>query len=307
MTSVMTVTGPIDSGELGITLMHEHLLLDLVGSPRGFEAGFDDKELAIEEVEAFKRAGGRTIVELSTRGIGRDAVGLRFIAQHTGLNIIACTGFYKEPAYPREVYECTSTELAELMVQDIKVGIDGTDIRAGIIGELGTLRHHVSPAQERVFRAGACTHKQTGLPITTHTHWGGELALAQIAILLDEEVPPHRIIIGHLGDTRDVDYYERIANYGVYVQFDHIGKERYLPDTARAEMIKQLIDRSFCSQLLLSTDLTYKTELHRYGGIGYDYLLTRFTPMLQRCGVSDEQIETLLVHNPRRAFVGEAT
>jgi predicted metal-dependent phosphotriesterase family hydrolase len=199
--SVMTVTGPVPADELGQVSMHEHLILDMELSPRGFAAGFDDVELAIEEIRNLQAAGGRTLVEVTNRGLGRDVRKLRHIAEATGLNIVAATGFYTEPYYPPEVFEQTIPELAELMERELAHGIDDTGIRAGIIGELGTRRRHISPAEERVFRAAARAQRRTGVAVTTHTYWGGELALAQIRILVDEGVPPDRIIIGHLGDN----------------------------------------------------------------------------------------------------------
>jgi phosphotriesterase-related protein len=304
MSSVMTVTGPVSSFDLARVSMHEHLICDLEHSVRGLVAGLDDVELAIQEAARLRAAGGATLVDATVRGAGRDVHALRRIAEETGLNIVTSTGFYTEPYYPREVYELTVADLADLMTREIEEGIDGTDIRAGIIGELGTRRRHISPAEERVFRAAARAQQRTGVAITTHTYAGAELALEQVRLLLDAGVAPDRIIIGHLGDRRTCDYFAEIARTGVYVQFDHVGMTELQSDTVRAAIIKDMVERGFQDQILLSCDICYKSHLHAYGGQGYDYLLVHFVPELLSAGVTQQQIDAFLTDNPRRALAG---
>jgi phosphotriesterase-related protein len=225
----------------------------------------------------FGQAGGSTIVELTCLGlVGRDVCKLKRIAEATGLHIIASTGFYKEPYYPPEVFELTIPDLAEVMVRELRDGIGDTGIRPGIIGELGTLRHHITPPQERVFRAAARAHRETGVAISTHTYFGGELALEQVRILQDEGVSANRIIIGHLGDTRVLDHYTEIAQTGVFIQFDHTGIDEVQLDRVRAEIIAEMVKRGFERQILLGCDVSYKVMLHEFGGHGYDHLLTSF-------------------------------
>lgn len=258
MKTITTVRGPVSADTLGRVAMHEHLVCDLEHSVRGMVAGLDDVELAIDELGRFKDAGGGTLVELTNRGVGRDVRKLREIAEATGLNVIASTGFYTEPYYPREVYERTIPQLAKLMVRELTEGIDDTGIRAGIIGELGTRRQHFSSAEERVFRAAARAQHETGVAVSTHTYAGAELALQQVEVLVDAGVKPNRIIIGHLGDRRTNDYFAEIARTGVYLQFDHIGMTDLQSDSVRAGIVKDMVDRGFTDQILLSCDICYK-------------------------------------------------
>lgn len=304
---VMTVSGPVRGEELGITLMHEHIICaHHEFSMRGFGAGFDDTEIMVEEIEYFQRAGGKSVVEVTPRGVGRDVRKLREIADATGVNIIANTSFYHEAAYPPEVFELTINQLAHLMIGELTEGIDGTDIKAGVIGELGTGSHYVCPAEERVFRAAARAQIHTGVAISTHTYWGGELAHDQIDILMDEGVPADRIIIGHLGDKRNPEYFAEIASRGVYIQFDHIGFTQLLPEKDRASIIIDMVERGFENQILISMDICWKSHLHHFGGKGFDYMLTDFVPRLRKAELSDEQVEQLLVSNTRRALSGSA-
>jgi phosphotriesterase-related protein len=304
--SVMTVSGSVEGHALGRVTMHEHLINDVeLSAPPGFKS-LVDVDLATREVKFLREAGGDSLVELTCRGLGRDVRKLRRISEATGLNIIASTGFYKEPYYPKEVEELTIVQLADLMTRELTDGIDDTGICAGIIGELGTNRHHVTPAQERVFRAAGRAQKRTGVAISTHTYWGGQLALEQVQILLDEGVAPNRIIIGHLGDTWVLDHYSDIARTGVFIQFDHNGIDWAQTDGARAEIVTAMVRRGFGGQMLLGCDVSYKPQLHEFGGHGYDHLLKCFVPELSRAGLGAEEIEKLLVDNPRRALTGPA-
>jgi phosphotriesterase-related protein len=307
MAEVMTVRGPVACSTLGRTSMHEHLLNDPQASlfQESF-AALNDLDVAIREAQLFKDAGGGTIVDLSQRGPSPDIRLLQTISEATGLHIIASTGFYKEPYYPPEVYECTIVGLAERMTHDLRVGIRGTQVRAGIIGELGTNRHHITPAQERVFRAAARAQLQTGVAISTHTYWGGELALEQVRMLRDEGVPADRIIIGHLGDTHTFDYNSEIADTGAYIQFDHTGIDEAQRDEVRAQIVGGMVARGYLDQILLGCDTAYKLHLHEFGGHGYDYLLTSFVAMLESRGLSRETIDRMLIDNPRRALTGTA-
>jgi phosphotriesterase-related protein len=285
--------------------MHEHLINDVEQMAQPGFKSLVDVDLAIREVALFRQAGGGTVVELTSRGMGRDVRKLKCIADATGLNIVASTGFYTEPYYPPEVEQLTIPELADLMTRELNDGVDDSGIRAGIIGELGTRRHHITPAEERVFRAAARAQKRTGVAISTHTYWGGHLALEQVTMLLDEGVAPNRIIIGHLGDTWAVDYFTEIARTGVFVQFDHNGIEEAQLDRVRAQIVAEVTRRGFGSQILLGCDTAYKPHLHEFGGHGYDHLLTSFVPDLRRAGLTAEQIDEFLVENPRRALTGE--
>jgi phosphotriesterase-related protein len=304
---IMTVQGPVRQRDAGFTLSHEHILCDLWPILNSYDGILDDEDMAIAELERFRKAGGRTLVEVSSIGLGRNPPGLRRIAERTGLQIVMGSAWYRERVYPSYVSELSTDELAGRIVQDITVGADGTDIRAGVIGEIGTERYHITPAQERVFRAAARAHKLTGVSIWTHTTHFGELALEQIALLREEGVPPERIVISHLGDRFGAAHVRRIADKGVYLGIDNIGYrgDGYPADEVRARNVLELANQGFEKQLLLSLDVCLKQHLHSYGGKGYDHLQREFLPTLKKMGVDEDVIQQMTVHNPARALAYE--
>ena len=297
--TIMTVTGPIEDDQLGVTQPHEHLLINLSGTVLVWNySAFDDPTLAIDEIAAFKAAGGQSIVETTTIGIARDPRGLKRISEASGVNIVMGAGWYREITYPDYIARRSVDELADMLVRELTEGVDDTGIRPGVIGEIGTEIEYLSPAQERVFRAAARAQRQTGVAITTHCQRTARLGLEQVRILLDEGVPPDRIVIGHEGDKRNVDYELKLLEHGVYVQFDHVGFKELQPDEQRARNVKAVIDAGFLNRLLISQDVCLPHHLRWYGGIGYCYLLGTFVPMLRAIGVTQEQIDTLTIANP---------
>lgn len=296
---VMTVNGPVEPSALGVTHCHEHVLVDLRHSLSKFDAILDDEELAVDELHALRSAGGGAVVDMTNAGMGRDVQALRRIALETGLHIIASTGYYTEPYYTQEVYRLPINRLADVMVQELEAGIDDTDIRAGIIAEIGTGRDFITPAEERVFRAAARAQRRTGAAIYTHTYLE-QLVLEQLEILRDEGVDPGRVVVGHLGDFRNLDRVYAIAEQGAYLGIDHIGMRVQQTDRQRAKSVARLVRDGFASQLLLSLDICQKSRLQWYGGAGYDYLLAGFVPLLLEEGVDPAVIQTMLVENPAR-------
>jgi predicted metal-dependent phosphotriesterase family hydrolase len=301
---IMTVRGPIAPEEAGFTLSHEHLLCDLWPIIRSYDGILDDENLAIAEVMKYRQQGGKTLVEVSSIGLGRNPQGLHRISEKTGIHIVMGSGWYREEVYPSYVYQLSTNELAEIVVRDLTLGADGTSIRSGLIGEIGTERSHITPAQERVFRSAARAQKKTGVSIWTHTTHFGELALEQIALLRDEGVAPQRIVISHLGDRFGASHLRAIAEEGVYLGIDNIGYqgEGYPDDEVRARNIMELIAEGYEDQVLLSLDVCMKTHLHSYGGKGYDHLQQKFLPLLRKSGVQDEKLVKMTVVNPARAL-----
>ncbi|MBI3978187.1 MAG: phosphotriesterase-related protein [Chloroflexi bacterium] len=298
---VMTVLGPVAPEELGITLPHEHIAIDLRHGPTGVDGILDDPQLAVNELRFFREAGGGAVVDVSNKYMARNVQTQLRVARETGLHVIASTGYYTEPYYPPHVYELNTNRLADLMVEELTKGIDGTGVRAGLLGEIGTRRDFINPAEERVFRAAARAHKRTGAAISTHTYYD-LLALEQIEILEDEGVDLHRVIIGHLGDRLDLDLLRAVAAKGVYLQIDHVGMWFFQRDEQRAKTVAQLVRDGYVSQILLSHDVCFKRLLHWFGGGGYDRILTGFVPLLLSEGVTKAEINTMLVENPQRVL-----
>jgi phosphotriesterase-related protein len=299
---VITVLGPVAPESLGITQTHEHLILDAYDHYGNYGFVIDDEDLVIEEVGEYSRLGGKTLVDVTLDEIGRNPGALARIAKASGLNVIMGCSWYREFAYPEIVAEKNSNELAEILVREIEVGVGETGIRAGIIGEIGTGRHFIKPAEERVFRASAIAQQKTGVAISTHTTRWGTLALEQIAMLLEFGADREKIIIGHLGDRIGVQHLLPIAEQGVYLEVDNIGYTDYQPEWVRADNVAALCKEGFSEKVLLSEDICLLSHLKYQGGKGYGYLLETFVPMLRERGVSDEQIHQMLVENPARVL-----
>lgn len=295
----MTVNGPVESSALGVTLPHEHVLVDLRHSLSKFDAILDDEELAVDELRALRAAGGGTVVDMTNAGMGRDVQALQRIAARSGVHIVASTGYYTEPYYTQEVHRLPINRLADVLVDELVTGIDGTGIRAGIIAEIGTGRDFISPAEERVFRAAARAQRMTGAAIYTHTYLE-QLVLEQLEILRDEGADLQRVVVGHLGDFRNLDRVYAVAETGAFLGIDHIGMTVQQTDRQRAKSVARLIHDGFAPQLLMSLDICQKSRLHWYGGNGYDYLLTGFLPLLREEGVDPAVIRSILVENPAR-------
>lgn len=304
--SIQTVLGPIEPADLGVTLMHEHTLVDAWewGGRLGYDSTVDDEELLVEELAFYRDAGGSALVDVTPIGLRRDPSGMRRLAQATGLHIIMGCGWYRERVYPAYIHELSTNALAEMLVKELEEGVEG-GIRPGIIGEIGTERFHVTPAEEKVFRAAARAQRATGATVTTHTTHFGDLAHEQMDILMEEGVPPERIVIGHLGERRSVKGELAIAERGVYVEIDHVGRPASAgtqPEWRRARNVAELVQAGYLDRVLISMDICANSLLRWNGGHGFDYLLTTFVPLLREEGLTDEQIHIILVDNPIRVL-----
>lgn len=299
---VITVRGPIAPEQMGITQTHEHLVLDAMDHYGSYAFVIDDEELVVDELAAFTSAGGQTICDVTVDEIGRNPQALARISAAADVHVVMGAGWYREFGYPDEVEQHTSNELADILVRDIEEGVADTGIRAGFIGEIGTGRHFVKPAEERVFRAAALAQTRTGVVISTHTTRWGTLASEQIDMLEEFGADLSRVIIGHLGDRRGVHHLLPIAERGVYVEVDNIGYLDYQPESVRADNVAALVAEGYAERILLSEDICMLDHLATHGGKGYGYLLNTFVPMLRERGVGDSDIELMLVANPARAF-----
>jgi phosphotriesterase-related protein len=299
----MTVRGPIEPDQMGITLSHDHLLVDAWGIRELYEAILDNEQLALDEVRRYAAAGGRTICDPTNVGISRNPEALRRISEQSGVHLVMGSGWYRERVYPPYVFEEMPDQLADRLVHELLVGVDGTSICAGFIGEIGTERGHITPAQERVFRAAARAHRRTACPIMTHTtHWG-ELALDQLDLFADEGVDPHKVIISHLGDRIGISWWLPIAERGAWLNIDNLAFiAGYAPLEVRADNVAELCAEGLVHQIMLSNDIAELGHLSYYGGPGYANVIDNFLPLLRGRGVTEEQVHTMLVDNPAQAF-----
>ena len=309
----MTVTGPVSPEQLGLTLMHEHVYLDLTRDIAGRESMLNDPELAFRELMRFKNAGGTTLVDQTTGGLrGHDhdllpvehAVAVREVARRTGLNIILGAGWYREPYYEKRLYRMKTNQIADELVRDITEGIDGTDVRAGLLGEIGAHFTWISPVEERMFRAVARAHQQTEVTIATHA-LNSTVGLDQLDILTEEGVDPRRIVIGHCQSFPHHDYHAEIARRGAFVQFDRLGTTNAYEHQTDLRNIGEMIEAGLIRHVLLSQDVCRRTDYAAYGGKGYAYVPDGLQEDLAGVGVSEEQFHQMAVDNPRRALAGE--
>lgn len=340
----MTVRGPIAPEDLGVTLMHEHLQLDLSvyfepdpeapelqDAPvsmellhklrrRPFGTTRDNMtlggvDIVADEVRRFRDAGGRSICEVSTIGMGRDPVALKALSERTGVNVVMGGGLYIDPSHPDWTRNKTVDELADIFAADVLEGADGTDIRSGIIGEIGTSAvpgtdgaEQVTPSEEKVLRAAARAGVRTGAAVSVHLAITGYGAHRAISILEDEGLPADRIVMGHMDTFEDLDYHLAVARRGVYLEYDCLGREYWTEelghrpwghDSWRVRFLGELVAQGYANRLLLSQDIALKFDLCRYGGVGYAHVPNVIVPMLRRQGVGEDDIRRMLVDNPR--------
>lgn len=294
----MTVLKP------GITYAHEHIPIDRSEVIEDEDALLDSQQLVIQELKGLYKKGVRNIVEATCRGIGRNVAYAQKVAAETGINIVQATGWYQSAFLPIEVYQLSVTQLAEMMIKDITIGIKNTDIKAGVIGEIATTKNRWTEQEEKVFNAAVIASKETHTPIMTHTSIG-TLGHEQVEFFQKKHANLSKIIIGHVDLTGNPNYVLEMLKTGINVEIDTIGKNNYMSDAKRVEIIKAAQDAGFTDQIVMSMDITRKSHLKANGGIGYAYLLDSFIPELKAGGVTEGFINKMLVENPQRIFGGD--
>ncbi|MDA8332845.1 MAG: phosphotriesterase-related protein [Candidatus Dormibacteraeota bacterium] len=328
---------------MGVTLAHEHLLLDLsclwhepaspdrrwlVDAPVALELHdalnadpyhsrdnlrLDDFEEALSDLQAFRLAGGRSLIDLSSRTIGPFPAGLRALAERSGVQVVAGTGFYVKAAHPPWLSDAAQERIEEEMLRDLLDGFDGTGVRAGVIGELGT-SSPVHPDEEKVLRAAAKVQARTGVGINVHLTLFASEGEAVLRVLELAGADLTRVALSHLDETLEHGYHRKLAERGCFLEFDTWGSEcqftdrglREPTDRERLEALERLAGEGFLGQILLSQDVCTKMQRRANGGRGYDHLLTRVVPCLVRRGFSDSDLRMLLVDNPARFLTGPA-
>ncbi|WP_165356948.1 phosphotriesterase family protein [Nocardioides zhouii] len=304
--TVHTVLGEVEPGSLGLTLCHEHL----VTAPRsrdGDDLVLDDAERALAELAIFRQAGGGALVELTVRELGRDVTSLRDLSARSGVHVVSATGHVSVDHWHgvTDVDALTVDQLVDEMTGDLTMGVDGTDVRAGII-KAGSSRDEVTAAERRVLTAAGQSQRITGAPITTHTT-AGTMAPEQAHILLAAGADPRRVCLGHLDRRLSYEEHRALARDGFFLGYDCISKDWYEPDSKRVETILRLVDDGFGEHVLLSGDLARRSSWVSWGGgPGYSYIPWRFIPWLRREGLDDAAIGRLTVENPARLLTWSA-
>ncbi len=312
MPQVNTVLGPLHPAEIGVCSLHEHLLWSDPGwefSPQAHEV-FDAPrvfEKVYNDLVDFKRAGGRTIVDCSGIGLGRDPELYASWSRYSGVNVVCCTGFWAKDKILPYFAERDLDYMTELMTHELTVGMGTSSIRAGAI-KVGNSRDGTWPLEEQTYRAAARASRKTGAAIITH---GVNFAERQVEVLLEEGADPSRVLISHLDAAYSLDFKRdlRIAEQGFFIGYDHIGtdpdwsSQPYgMKDERRVELVTRMIQAGHLEGIVLANDtnawsvgLAHRgTPLHTFS-----HLLRSFVPMLERAGVTDQQIHTMLVETPR--------
>ncbi|WP_441545654.1 phosphotriesterase-related protein [Citrobacter freundii] len=285
----------------GYTWVHEHLYIDLSGFKNNLDCRLDQYDLICQEMKDLRASGVSNIIEMTNRYMGRNPQFMLDLMRDTGINVVACTGYYQDAFFPEHVAARSVEQLAQEMVDEIVVGIDGTELKAGIIAEIGSSEGVITPLEEKVFIAAARAHIETGRPISTHTSFS-TMGVEQLVLLKAHGVDLSRVTVGHCDLKDNLDNILRMIELGAYVQFDTIGKNNYYPDEKRIAMLHAIRDRGLLSHVMLSMDITRRSHLKANGGNGYDYLLTTFIPQLRQSGFSQADVDTMLRDNPSKFF-----
>jgi len=305
--NVQTVLGPVRADDLGFVLPHEHTGIQLWQIPNRWDYWelTPDDGLVVPELIAFRRSGGGTLVDLTLPGVGRNALRLRRYAEASGVHIVMGTGWYREAYYPAEalIDRRSVEDLADQLIGEIESGVDGTGVRPGILGEIGTDKPWLTALEERVHRAVGRAARRTGLAITTHSVMS-PVGLAQLRVFEDEGVDPARVVIGHADSYPVLEHYLEIIRRGASLEFDFLGMS-FTPMERHGEprivdLARELIERGHADRLLLSQDVCHNGQLTAYGGNGYVHLFNAFLPQLRAAGVPQAAIHQITVLNPAR-------
>jgi len=311
MATVNTIRGPLDTAELGPTLMHEHLVLKSPGIAENWPERYDH-EAAIQQTKdklgRLAERGIRTLVDVTPPDIGRDVRVFEKVQAVSEVNIIACTGVYSVP--PLYWWFHSPDELADAFINDIRDGIQGTNIRAAILKVASDQQLFPDPPgvpglNELCLRAVARAHRATGVPISTHTG-PPALGLMQQRVFREEGVDLSRVIIGHVGDTTDMDLLKKLLDAGSYIGMDRFGYEVFLPLQDRVNTVADLCQAGYADRMVLSHDTVCYTHWPLEERLGpmpqFTLISDTVLPALQDRGVEKAQIDQMLVGNPRRIF-----
>jgi phosphotriesterase-related protein len=341
MDKVQTVLGPIAADSLGVTLTHEHLVTDLgmyfiepeEASDRGHShapVGIElldrvrgawrfnldnlhlwDFDAALEQIRLYQRAGGNAVVDAGSIGLGRDPLALARMSRAAGLHIIMGASYYVRLSHPPDMDGRSEDDIAAEIIRDVTVGVGETGIRSGIIGEVGCW-WPLGGNERKVLRASARAQRETGVPILIHPGSHEDAHMEILEVLSDAGADLSHVIMGHLDSLlNDLDVMRKVAGTGCFMEYDGFGKENsgnplaaydLVNDVGRMDKIRFLIDEGHLSQIVIAHDVCVKTHHTSYGGMGFAHILDNIVPRMRRRGFTAEEIQAILVGNPRRAL-----
>lgn len=338
MKMIQTVLGWIEREAVSAVLPHEHILSDLRPLVEPVDNGvfyekvalhnygelsrnpyavldnavLDDREAAIDEFIRLNKTGFNLVADVTTADFGRDVRFLRELSQKTGVHIVAGCGCYVDGSVREEWKQKSVTELREMIFTELTEGIDGTDIKAGVIGEIGS-GEKISEYEYKFLKAAAEAQRETGFGMHIHACLWNREGLNALDYAVNCGADACKVCVDHADVLLDRDYILGILDRGAYVEFDDFGKEYYVDrenrnllknsfahDVQRVERIKELIERGYVSQILITNDICLKSMLHAYGGWGYDHIPRHILPMMEDYSISKQDIDTIIRENPLR-------
>jgi phosphotriesterase-related protein len=316
MTTIPTAAGDIDSSELGRTLVHEHVFVLGEEYRNNYQDDWDEKakiDEAVADLNHLKSLGIDSIFDPTVLGLGRYIPRIQAIAAQTPLNIVVATGLYTFNDVPHQFHYTgpgllfdQPEPLTELFVKDLTQGIADTGVRAAFL-KCAIDEPGLTPGVERVLRAVAQASVQTGAPITVHTHAASESGLVAQKVFADEGVDLAKLIIGHSGDSSDLNYLTGLADAGSYLGMDRFGLDPFLPFAERVKTVVELVRRGYAERVVISQDASCFIDFFDPAAKralvpnwNYHHISDDVLPALRDAGVTEDEIDTILVKNPRR-------
>jgi phosphotriesterase-related protein len=312
MPTVETTAGPVDVDELGLTLIHEHFRGTDEAGRFQFPHLYDEQrdwEMAMADANAVRSHGVVTVVEPSAMFLHRDAAFSKRVAEESGLNVVLATGIYTYDHLPQFLLTRDEDAVAEIFVHEIENGIQGTGIKPAFI-KCAADEPGITPNVEKVHRAAARAAKQTGLPIMAHSRPASGTGPEQMKVFIDEGVDPSTVQIAHTGDTDDLDYIERLLETGCWIGMDRYGLDLFLPTEQRNKTVLALLERGYAERMFLSQDYCSTLDWFPFEMQDYlkqnevpdwsmTFLFEKVIPDLKQGGMTDEQLEQMMVANPK--------
>jgi phosphotriesterase-related protein len=308
---VQTFTGAVHADDLGTTLIHEHIFvghpeLDLNFPHPEWESGAVE-QAAIDGLERLWGLGVRTVVDLTVPGLGRDVARVARVAARTSMQLVASTGYYTADVLPSFL---GPEPLEHYFIDDIEKGIAGTGVRAAML-KVVTDRPGLTPDVERVMAAAAAAHQQTGVPITTHTNAELRQGRDQLSFFGRHHVAPERLVIGHCGDSEDLEYLRELMDAGATIGMDRFGMEQVLSDDRRVRTVLELLRLGYADRMVLSQDAAFFSRAtppswraEHAPNWHLENISRRIVPQLLAGGATDDDIHQMLVRNPARLLAG---
>lgn len=335
---VMTVRGPIDPDQIGLTSMHDHLFWD--SATWWLPDTFEDQEIAREplsqwnaglarwnalgirdnlvmgteeyslqraELAEFKAAGGSCLVDPTCEGLDPQPEMVRQMSEDLDLHIVVGAGLYVHHSHPDWVHQATVDSVEQFIGLQVTEGLVGTDVRPGFLGEIGT-SNPITGCELMVLKAAGRVGLETSSCVSVHTTAPGQHGVEIIDAVTSSGLDPERVILCHMDEVLDLEYHESVLRKGATVEFDTFGFEGYFArlwktpsDDEKMRFLALLLERGWAAQVVAGHDVALKCQLRRFGGLGYDHIPRRIAPTLARdYGVAAEHLEAVLVTNPRR-------